>query len=104
MRDLTRAGLPDYFNLSYTQLTAEQAIGKKALRSEKGLQTGMRAERLQPDKDFAQCVDRIVKDHRADGGSVSMQMEMTRHALLQMWERGALGDFLVWLEQAAAGK
>lgn len=43
MRDLARAGLPDYFNLSYTELTAEQAIGNKALRSEKGLQTGMRS-------------------------------------------------------------
>lgn len=100
MRDLTRAGLPDYFNLSYTQLTAEQAIGKKALRSEKGLQTGMRAERLQPGEDIAQCVNRIVKDHRAGGGAVSMQMEMTRHALLQMRERGVLGEFVGHLQRA----
>ena len=102
MRDLTRAGLPDYFNLSYTQFTAEQAIGKKALPSEKGLQTGVRAERLQPGEDVARCVDRIVKDHRADGGSVSMQMEMTRHALLQMRERGVLGEFVSHLQRATA--
>ena len=72
------------------------------MRSEKGLQTGMRAEPLQPDEDLAQCVDRIVKDHRAEGGAVSMQMEMTRHALLQMRERGVLGEFVSHLQRATA--
>ena len=39
-------------------------------------------------------MDRIVKDHRAECGAVSMQMEMTRHALLQMRERGVLDVFV----------
>lgn len=104
MRDLTRAGLPDYFNLSYLDRTAEQAIGERALRSEKGLQTGMRAEPLAEGEDVAQCLDRIVKDHRAGGGTVSMQMEITRHALLQMRSRGVLDDFLARLKRTAAGK
>ena len=98
--DSSTAGTTRVLNVASCTSTAGQSNDSV---DEKRLTAALkkRAEPLQPGEDLAQCVDRIVKDHRTDGGSVSMQMEMTRHALLQMRERGVLDAFVGSLQSSA---
>lgn len=94
MRDLTRSGIPDYFCLSYAALPAQRAVGSQELREEKGLQSDMRAVPMRDGETLAQAVVRIVDEHVADGGAVSMQMLGTRDALVGMEARGELEGFV----------
>lgn len=91
MRDLTRAGIPDYFCVSNADLSAERAKGLWELREEKGLKPDMRAVPLRAGESLAQGVARIVDEHIAGGGTASMQMLVTRDALVGMEARGRVG-------------
>ncbi len=101
LRDLTRAGLPDYFCLSYLDLPADQAIGRKEFREEKGLQKGMHCVEIGASESVADALLRAIGDAEAEKCAISMQLLAIRDILVNMQERGELLDFVARLEREA---
>lgn len=106
LRDLTRAGLPDYFCLSYLDLPADGAIGTKEFREEKGLQKGMHCAEVGASESVAEALARVIADAESEGHGVSMQLLAIRDILLGMEARGVLTEFVDNLkgEVANSGK
>lgn len=103
LRDLTRAGLPDYFCLSYLDLPADGAIGTKEFREEKGLQRGMHCAEVGVSESVADALARVIADAESKGRGVSMQLLAIRDILLGMEARGVLTEFVDSLKGEAAG-
>ena len=94
LRDLTRAGLPDYFCLSYLDLPADKAIGPKEFREEKGLQRGMHCVEIGASESVADALARVIAEAESEGRGVSMQILAIRGTLMDMEERGVLSAFV----------
>ena len=94
LRDLTRAGLSDYFCLSYLDLPADKAIGPKEFREEKGLQQGMHCVEIGASESVADALARVIADAESEGRGVSMQILAIRDILMDMEERGVLSAFV----------
>lgn len=102
LRDLTRAGLPDYFCLSYLDLPADKAIGSKEFREEKGLQRGMHCVEIGASESVADALARVIADAESEGRGVSMQLLAIRDILVDMEERGMLSAFVSSLKGEAS--
>ena len=102
LRDLTRAGLPDYFCLSYLDLPADKAIGSKEFREEKGLQRGMHCVEIGASESVADALARVITEAESEGRGVSMQILAIRDILMDMEERGVLSAFVSSLKGEAS--
>lgn len=102
LRDLTRAGVPDYFCLSYLDLPAEKAIGSMEFREEKGLQRGMYCVEIGASDSVADALARVITDAESERRGVSMQILAIRDILVDVEERGVLSAFVSSLKGEAS--